>query len=101
MKSLNLFLSLFFIFSSTLVFAQKTDKKVKINAFIDAWHNAAADANSEIYFGSMTQDAIYVGTDASERWLKEDFESWSKPRLIASNLGFFPLKLLFFAYGIY
>ncbi|MCO6461681.1 MAG: nuclear transport factor 2 family protein [Saprospiraceae bacterium] len=35
---------------------------------IDAWHNAAAAGDSATFFGLMTEDAIYLGTDLSERW---------------------------------
>jgi hypothetical protein len=57
---------------------RKTKKK-QINTFLDAWHKAAAETNSGVYFGSMTEDAIFIGTDATEVWLKKDFETWSKP----------------------
>ena len=30
------------------------------------------------FFGSMTEDGIYIGTDASERWLRDELAEWSK-----------------------
>lgn len=50
-----------------------------INRFIDAWHKAAADANASVFFGSMAEQSIYIGTDATERWNKEQFVSFAKP----------------------
>jgi ketosteroid isomerase-like protein len=49
-----------------------------INQLMDAWHHAAAVADEEKFFGSMTPDGIYLGTDASERWLRDEMKEWSK-----------------------
>ncbi len=48
-----------------------------INQFLDDWHNAAATADEDVFFGSMTKDGIYIGTDASERWLRDELKDWS------------------------
>jgi hypothetical protein len=55
-----------------------TDPQREINALMDNWHKAAATADETIFFGSMTADAIYIGTDASERWLRDELKEWSK-----------------------
>ncbi|MBK7406996.1 MAG: nuclear transport factor 2 family protein [Saprospirales bacterium] len=39
-----------------------------LHAFLDAWHHAAAVADEDTFFGSMASEAIYLGTDAKERW---------------------------------
>lgn len=44
---------------------------------MDNWHHAAAVADEDTYFGSMQEDAIYLGTDKTERWEKAVFEEWS------------------------
>lgn len=49
-----------------------------INQLMDAWHHAAAVADEEKFYGSMTPDGIYLGTDASERWLRDEMKEWSK-----------------------
>ncbi len=49
-----------------------------INELMDAWHHAAAVADEDVFFGSMAPDGIYLGTDASERWLRDDMREWSK-----------------------
>lgn len=51
----------------------------KLNTLLDAWHEAAANANFEQYFGFMADDFYYLGTDPSERWSKEQFANFSKP----------------------
>jgi hypothetical protein len=50
----------------------------QINAFIDQWHFAAATADEDVFFGSMTKDGIYLGTDDSERWLRDELKSWAR-----------------------
>ncbi|MEL6836133.1 MAG: nuclear transport factor 2 family protein [Bacteroidota bacterium] len=49
-----------------------------LHAFIDNWHQAAAKADEDTFFGSMAADGIYLGTDASERWLRDTFQVWAK-----------------------
>ncbi|HUR30811.1 MAG TPA: nuclear transport factor 2 family protein [Saprospiraceae bacterium] len=51
---------------------------VKIDSLVNAWHHAAAIADETTFFGSMTEDGIYIGTDASERWLRDELAEWSK-----------------------
>jgi hypothetical protein len=53
-------------------------KETVINELMDNWHKAAATADEDVFFGSMTKDAIYIGTDASERWLRDELKEWSK-----------------------
>ena len=49
------------------------------NAFMDSWHQAASDANFENYFGKMDTQSVFIGTDTSENWTKQQFEAYSKP----------------------
>ncbi len=58
--------------------AQTTEKQ-KINEVLDSWHKAAANADFDTYFGKMTKDAVFIGTDAMENWQNEEFRSFSKP----------------------
>lgn len=51
----------------------------KIHSFINTWHQAAAQANAQVFFGSISDNGIYIGTDASERWTKEEFIRFAKP----------------------
>ena len=53
--------------------------KGNINETIDNWHKAAATANYEAYFDLMTDDAIFIGTDATENWSKKAFQEYAKP----------------------
>ena len=47
---------------------------------IDDWHDAAAHSDEPRYFGHMTADAIFLGTDATERWDVAAFRAYAHPR---------------------
>lgn len=51
----------------------------KIDKTIQKWHDAAAKADFETYFDLMSSDAIFMGTDATERWNKKAFQEYAKP----------------------
>ena len=53
--------------------------KDSINKNLDAWHQAAANADFDSYFGYMAEDGVYIGTDASENWQNKDFRNFAKP----------------------
>ena len=50
-----------------------------IGAVLDSWHAAAAAADEARYFGHLTDDAIFLGTDATERWDKASFRRYAHP----------------------
>lgn len=58
--------------------AQEQSKK-EIDDVLDAWHKAASEANFDTYFGLMTNDAVFIGTDATENWNLIEFKAYSKP----------------------
>lgn len=58
--------------------AQEQPKEA-IDNVLDAWHKAAADANFDAYFNLMTDDAVFIGTDATENWNLTEFKAYSKP----------------------
>lgn len=51
----------------------------RIDAVLDSWHKAASVADQTAYFGAMSDDAVFMGTDATERWTKSEFHEWAKP----------------------
>ena len=50
-----------------------------VNLMLDNWHRAAGNANFTEYFDALSNDAIYIGTDATENWTKKQFETFAKP----------------------
>ena len=51
----------------------------KINALLDGLHQDAHEGNFETYFNRYTLDAIFLGTDKTERWTIEEFKAYAKP----------------------
>ena len=74
----------FLIFCTLVISCKNTvpdmanDKK-QIGAMLDSFNIAAAKADYKTYFNFYTDDAIFTGTDATERWDKKSFMEWAKP----------------------
>lgn len=67
---------------------QKTEKKNsvtanfeknKINTLLNQWHQDVAEANFDGYFDKMTENSVFIGTDAAENWTVQQFKDFSKP----------------------
>jgi len=56
-----------------------TSEKELINTVLNSWHKSAAEANFEAYFNAMSNESIFIGTDASENWTLTEFKNFSKP----------------------
>ncbi len=50
-----------------------------VHLVLDQWHEAAANADYERYFGHMGEQSVFIGTDAMENWQREAFQTFSKP----------------------
>jgi pimeloyl-ACP methyl ester carboxylesterase len=50
-----------------------------INRVVDDWHDAAAKADESRYFGHFAPEAIFLGTDATERWTLNEFRAYAHP----------------------
>ena len=51
----------------------------QLDTLIDSWHQAAATADEDTFFGLMADDGIYIGTDATEHWLADSMAVWAQP----------------------
>ncbi len=54
-------------------------ERLAIDAVLDDWHSAASKADGERYFGHLSEDAVFLGTDATERWTKIEFRAYAEP----------------------
>lgn len=66
-------------FYSLSFFAQNESPQNDVNQLVDLWHKAASEANFKQYFDVMADDAIFIGTDATEYWNKQEFKKYAKP----------------------
>lgn len=55
------------------------DPKTDIASVLDDFHQAASQADGERYFGHFTEDAVFLGTDITERWDKKAFQAYAMP----------------------
>jgi ketosteroid isomerase-like protein len=56
-----------------------------VGAVLDAFHRAASEADGDRYFGFFAEDAVFLGTDASERWSVEEFQAFAEPYFAAGR----------------
>lgn len=76
MKKQFIFILLPFFIASA---SSQSTNEFKVNAVLDSWHKAAAEADFNAYFNAMTDDALFIGTDAKENWNKTAFMAYAKP----------------------
>jgi len=75
MKPLYIILCSFFM----MTFQSFAHDKIDIAKSLNNFHQAAADANTELYFDLLADNAIFLGTDATERWTKQSFKQFVAP----------------------
>ena len=75
LKALTLLISV--IFSSSL-WAQETARPA-LDSLIDGLHRDAHEGNFETYFARYTSDAVFMGTDKTERWTIDAFKTYAAP----------------------
>ena len=54
-------------------------KPEQVSAVLDALHEAASKSDGERYFKLFAADAVFLGTDATERWTLDEFKAFAKP----------------------
>ena len=60
-------------------FIKADEQRGAIDALIDGLHQDAHEANFQTYFDRYSVDAIFLGTDKTERWTVEEFKAYAKP----------------------
>ncbi len=61
------------------------DAEKQVAAVLDDWHDAAAKADENRYFGHLTEDSVFMGTDATERWDKKAFRAYASPHFAKND----------------
>lgn len=57
----------------------EASSEAAVAAVLDDWHAAAAAADEARYFAHFAPDAVFLGTDATERWSVEEFRRYAHP----------------------
>lgn len=76
MKRSYLLLCCFFL---SCQFSLLANPLKQVNQVLDQFHQAASEANAAQYFSLLHENAVFIGTDATERWPKYKFEQFAKP----------------------
>tara|TARA_B100000579_G_scaffold294416_1_gene244691 strand:- start:438 stop:887 length:450 start_codon:yes stop_codon:yes gene_type:complete len=62
-----------------LAFSQNTWAQEKLDVLLNGLHQDAHEGNYETYFERYTSDAVFLGTDKTERWTIQEFKEYAKP----------------------
>ena len=60
--------------------AQQSDDERRVSMVLDALHAAASEADLDRYFSLYAREAIFLGTDATERWTRGEFMNYTQAR---------------------
>jgi ketosteroid isomerase-like protein len=63
----------------TFILAAIGSPAAQVSSVLDDWHAAAAAADEARYFGHFAPEAVFLGTDAAERWTVEEFRRYAHP----------------------
>ncbi len=51
----------------------------EVHAVLDDFHEAASQADAQRYFGHFADEAVFLGTDVTERWSLDQFKAYALP----------------------
>ena len=78
MKNISLLIIITFTLLSCAQNSQPQQSDIAaINKVLDGYHRAAANGEWDTYFDLMSDDGVFIGTDAQERWVKQEFRQYS------------------------
>ncbi|WP_414829129.1 nuclear transport factor 2 family protein [Alteromonas sp. H39] len=72
-------LFIFFFMSVSTTFSSHANDAAAINHILDSLHQYAANADAERYFSLYADEAIFIGTDATETWRLDEFKRYAMP----------------------
>jgi len=67
------------LFAFSAAAGDRTEAEKAVDGVLSAFHQAASDADGDLYFSLLAEDAIFLGTDATERWSVEELEAFARP----------------------
>ncbi len=57
----------------------RSQQRPDIDAILDGFHASASRADYEAYFSVWEPNSVFLGTDASERWVGDEFKAFARP----------------------
>ena len=69
-----------FLTSLVFIFSISADEQLTTaDELLDGLHQDAHQGNFQTYFARYTKNAVFLGTDKTERWTIEEFKSYAEP----------------------
>ena len=68
-----------------VILSQNTWAQSELDALIDVLHQDAHEGNFQTYFDRYSTDAIFLGTDKTERRTVEEFKAYAEPAFEDGN----------------
>ena len=69
-----------FLASLVLTLSISADEQLTLtNQLLDGLHQDAHKGNFQSYFARYTKNAVFLGTDKTERWTIQEFKSYAEP----------------------
>ncbi len=59
--------------------AASNEAEAAIGTVLDTFHRAASEADGKLYFSLFSDDAVFIGTDVTERWSIDQFKVFAEP----------------------
>ena len=69
----------FLMLSCFPAFGADEGPEAVIDGLLTSFHQAASDANGDLYFSLFAEGAVFMGTDATERWTVADLKAYAEP----------------------
>lgn len=66
------------------------DEVAAVAAVLDDWHAAASEADGPRYLGHFAPRAVFMGTDATERWTLSEFTGYVRGRFALAGWTYHP-----------
>ena len=70
------------VLSFFIIVNTNADDKRHVNELLDGLHYDAHKGNFDSYFDRYSSDAVFLGTDKTERWTIEEFKTYAKPAFV-------------------
>ncbi len=67
------------LISLITIFNINASDLINIDALVNGLHQDAHEGKFDSYFDRYSQDAIFLGTDKTERWTIQEFKSYAEP----------------------
>jgi len=78
-RSTTILISIVLLVATIAPADESTPDERAVDAVLSSFHEAASRADGDLYFSLLADEAIYLGTDAGERWTVDEFKAFAEP----------------------